>query len=877
MSLYLIFRESVESLMTEIGHLIEYNSTVFKVGVVLALLLILVKYGDLIEKKYLISKGINFVIILVISCYSISRAISDNLSFHPLEYSFKYLDLLYFILIVHLILLLNSNWGKKIEKKDKNKDFFIDDKIYEGVIDNELMVNELVSKVNDFYPEHSFSIGINASWGYGKSTFLNRFKLKFEETNKDAIIFWFRVWKNKGSKAIIENFFSELAHNLSPYSSEISNDIRKYTDAILSISPSNIGKIIEAGKGIFKEDDTLENYYVDIKEAIKKIDKQVIILLDDLDRLEAEEIIDTFKIIRALSDFSNVIFISGYDRSYLDDTLTRTKNKYLNKIFQFELNLLPYDEGTIRNYVLDEIREKYVKKNETEDISIFQAFHTLFQGSTSRFIVFDDVLGSNSRFTQTTKLNWNTFLKTYRDCKRFLNEFTFNFSFIKKEDVHFPEYILLKLLFFRYRGLANSIFLKPERILNCKKIDFINNKLEDSTVDFGDVFVYDKSSQERLHQLLENLKNYSAEDIEIIDSVFNKLFQETNLEYYEKYPNSISKIYYIQTYVRNGIAGASYKYSDFENAFRSNKLIEIIKATTEFTPQTMYQVQGEIKSFIFNQQVNAKSEFIKILRGLNELSGSFLPADNKKTITIIKEGKKNLFNNSDDALEEVLTEIIKVDFIGNIDKLLSEIRIDHLRKQRNDLYNSDRYINYENPFELDNNLKDTLLNKLKYVSDHNGRIDLLWEAYHQCIEAIAGDYIVIVSPEANQIMRHNIQMKPHYHYWLDKFDFSHNTSGNIPEEYLDFRPNDFIAQIFSKPIDIKDIIMDPQNKARVESMKINGFKRYIEFINSLNSLPAYNGKYTLERLKKISKVLDVFETGGYKPIKGKEYKEIWDS
>lgn len=877
LGVYLIFKDSLEALFGHIGALINYTSLSFIIGLFIVYILGFIIYGLLIYRKYLISENINFTFVLVISCYTISRIVSKTIDFQPADYQIKYLDIIYLFFIVHIILLKRSNWGNEIVRNSTNN-FFIDDSIYEGVIDNELMVDELVDKVDGFYPKNSFSIGISASWGYGKSTFLHRFKSKYEKKNTEAVIFWFRVWKNKGSKAIIENFFNELAHNLKPYSSEISSDIKKYTDAILNVTPTELGKIIEAGKDIFREDETLENYYSDIKLAIQKIDRQVIILLDDLDRLEATEIIDTFRIIRTLSDFGNVIFISGYDRKYLDDTLTKTKNKYLNKIFQYELNLLPYDERVVRQFILDGIRDRYVQNEDTETNNIFPSFYTLFQGRRPSFITLDDVLGTNSEATYNTAvLKWNTFLKTYRDCKRFLNEFTFSFSFLDRTDIHLPEYILLRLLFFRYRELISTIFLEPENILSCKKIDFVNNKLQDSSIDYGDIFVFDDASRERLLNHVKESQNYSKGDIDIILVVFNKLFGAASIDFYQKHPNSISKIYYTQTYVRNGIAGASYKYSDFENALKDDTLQEIIETTRDFTKQTMYQVQAEIKSFLFKQSISTREDFKKLLKGLNSLDGSFLPADNNQLIELIKKGKENLFDNSDDALEEVLSEIIKTDYIGNIDKLLSEIRINQLRKERVDLYNEDKYIEYENPFELDKNLKDTLLNKFKYVNEETSRIDLLWEAYHLYTEVLAGDHMIIRSIEANELMKQNIVSKPHFHFWQDKFEFSHNTSGNIPDEYLDFKPNDFLAQIFSKSEDIKKIIEDPKNGARVEVMKINGFKRYIEFIDSLDSLPAYSDDYTIEHLKKILNVLEYFESEGFKPINGKKYKELWGS
>ena len=104
-------------------------------------------------------------------------------------------------------------------------------------------------------------------------------------------------------------------------------------------------------------------------------------------------------------------------------------------------------------------------------------------------------------------------------------------------------------------------------------------------------------------------------------------------------------------------------------------------------------------------------------------------------------------------------------------------------------------------------------------------MDLLWEAYHLYTEVLAGDHMIIRSIEANELMKGHIVTKPHFHFWQDKFEFSHNTSGNIPEEYLEFKPNDFLAQIFSKPEDITKIIEDSENRALVSAMKIKRIQK----------------------------------------------------
>ena len=65
----------------------------------------------------------------------------------------------------------------------------------------------------------------------------------------------------------------ELKSQLKPYSGEISENIEKYVDSVLSLSESDFSKIIKSGKDIISESETLESFYDDINQTIKKIDK----------------------------------------------------------------------------------------------------------------------------------------------------------------------------------------------------------------------------------------------------------------------------------------------------------------------------------------------------------------------------------------------------------------------------------------------------------------------------------------------------------------------------------------------------------------------------------------------------------------------------
>jgi len=57
--------------------------------------------------------------------------------------------------------------------------------------------------------------------------------------------------------------------------------------------------------------------YDDINEIIEKIDRKLFVFVDDIDRLNKAEILETLRILRNIAGFKNVIFICGFDRDYV--------------------------------------------------------------------------------------------------------------------------------------------------------------------------------------------------------------------------------------------------------------------------------------------------------------------------------------------------------------------------------------------------------------------------------------------------------------------------------------------------------------------------------------------------------------------------------
>ena len=88
-----------------------------------------------------------------------------------------------------------------------------------------------------------------------------------------------------------------------------------------------------------KKEETLDLLKEKIEEAITTDgSKPFAIFIDDLDRLEGNELFEVLRLIRITANFRNVVFIVAYDRDYICNVLNESKNikraeEYIQKIF----------------------------------------------------------------------------------------------------------------------------------------------------------------------------------------------------------------------------------------------------------------------------------------------------------------------------------------------------------------------------------------------------------------------------------------------------------------------------------------------------------------------------------------------------------------
>ena len=201
--------------------------------------------------------------------------------------------------------------------------------------------------------QHSYALGVTGSWGSGKTTFLEVLK---SHVKGRAEIVIFNPWMCRTPEQVTLDFFASLRHQLSS-TYRISKSIKDYARALngISLTPFlGLSLNIHAVQG-----DSLYVKKKKLSDKLAELPKPVIVFIDDLDRLEREEVFEVLRLIRNTADLSNLIYVVAYDKAYVRQVLEQ-KNignalAYLEKIFPVEVCLPKVEKYLIWNVLQSEI------------------------------------------------------------------------------------------------------------------------------------------------------------------------------------------------------------------------------------------------------------------------------------------------------------------------------------------------------------------------------------------------------------------------------------------------------------------------------------------------------------------------------------------
>lgn len=289
------------------------------------------------------------------------------------------------------------------------------------------MVDSLLADLYDTDVENeAFSVGIAGKWGVGKSSFINL--LRNSIPKKGGLIVDLYPRSSMNLSAISLDFFNSLSNTLKGYHTGSWHIVDKYVKSLRCIEGKGwFNKTIDAIE-VFAKTDEKER----LQNVITEIGRKIFVIIDDLDRLTAPEILEVLKIIDRNGSFKNVIFIVAYDKEYVNAVLRKYlgyqgSEMFTDKYFNFEYSLPAHNFYMEKQYVANYIQNK-ITVNEGDAVT-----------KADLIKVWNHIGGSVVRY-----------LGLMRDVKRFINILMSRLASVKN-DVNIEDFIFITLL--RYKDL----------------------------------------------------------------------------------------------------------------------------------------------------------------------------------------------------------------------------------------------------------------------------------------------------------------------------------------------------------------------------------------------------------------------------------------
>jgi predicted KAP-like P-loop ATPase len=222
---------------------------------------------------------------------------------------------------------------------------------------------------------NGYVIGLHGEWGSGKSTAINFVKAFLDKHNVEAEneaaqieILDFQPWIVSGHQDLITSFFKVLSEKLpgakrSGWIDRNLRRVRRGADPILD-AVATVAVVIDPSGGIvsktaakvagsslnsaidrFLEEPSLQAAYNKLHALLCDKRKRFLVIIDDLDRLQKEEIRSVMQMVKTVGRLPNVIYLLSYDRdivwSALDEGIAAERDgpNFGEKIVQQEVEL----------------------------------------------------------------------------------------------------------------------------------------------------------------------------------------------------------------------------------------------------------------------------------------------------------------------------------------------------------------------------------------------------------------------------------------------------------------------------------------------------------------------------------------------------------
>jgi Predicted P-loop ATPase len=338
----------------------------------------------------------------------------------------------------------------------------------------------------------SIVIGLYGAWGEGKTSVLNFIKQELKPHHPDVIHFTFNPWRFTDEAALLTSFFNTLASELkkslvteaNPPSNESNKEKQSWWQGKkgpLKTNTETVGEIIqEYGKvvSIFGAGEAAEAIgkaisNVDIEKLKERIEsllaenkKRIVVFIDDIDRLEKEEIHAIFRLVKLTGDFAYTTYLLSFDENMVSSAIgerfgtgdQKAGLNFLEKIIQIPIKLPLAQKTALKNY----------------------CFKLVEQSLNATKIVLSEEEGQE--FVRKFTSNFLIRLTTPRLAVRYGNSLSFSLPLLKGE-VNYIDLLLIEAVRVFYPELYDFVRTQPDYFIGAYDTDIYSHQPDNIKID----------------------------------------------------------------------------------------------------------------------------------------------------------------------------------------------------------------------------------------------------------------------------------------------------------------------------------------------------------------------------------------------------------
>ena len=211
----------------------------------------------------------------------------------------------------------------------------------------------------------SIVIGLYGRWGDGKTSVLNFIEQSLN-TNDDVICIKFNPWRFGTEEQLLMGFFNQIADALDTKLATREDRLKDIGNKILKPMSSAAGMpVVGDIVSSYISMPDINDFKSRTEALLKDSQKRVLILIDDVDRLDKTEIHALFRLVKLTADFKYTSYILSFDKdivaSSLQNRYSTSKGNsgeaFLEKIIQVPLHLPHINKLILRDFCFQAIEE----------------------------------------------------------------------------------------------------------------------------------------------------------------------------------------------------------------------------------------------------------------------------------------------------------------------------------------------------------------------------------------------------------------------------------------------------------------------------------------------------------------------------------------